>query len=327
MNKSNNTGKIVLMIIVILLVLCFCCGSLLVLASLSDTSGSSLGLSKKTVMAGNADQEVAIITISGVIDSTSPTDLWGNSYEDMVSKAVRELDNAQHDDKVKGVILRIDSPGGVVYDAKTIYNKIVEVKAAKPIVVQMQSMAASGGYYIAAPTNHIIASESTMTGSIGVILSTLDYTELYNKIGIEEINIVNTKGNLKVVEDLSDENGEGYKVLQALADDVYDDFVGVVATGRGMTVTEVETLADGRVYSGKQAFDNGLVDELGEDTEAYAAIERIAELNDPTYVEYTDELGSFSRFSVRLASLLNPEAALLNKRMDQKLQIMYLMSF
>jgi len=245
----------------------------------------------------------------------------------MVSKAVRELDHAQQDDKVKGIIIRIDSPGGVVYDSKTIYNKIVEVKTAKPVVVQMQSMAASGGYYIAAPANYIIASESTMTGSIGVILSTMDYTELYNKIGIEEINIVNTKGNLKVVEDLSDENGEGYKVLQALADDVYDDFVGVVAAGRGMTVAEVEAIADGRVYSGKQALENGLVDELGEETEAYAAIERIAELDEPTYVVYTDQISSFSNFSMRLASLLSPEAAVLNANLDRSLQIMYLMSF
>ncbi len=327
MDKQNNSGKIVLIVVVIILVLCFCCGSFLVLASLSDTSGSSLGLTKETVLSGNEDHEVAIITISGVIDSTAPTDLWGNTYEDMVSKAVRELDNAQYDDKVKGIILRIDSPGGVVYDAKTIYNKVVEVKSVKPIVVQMQSMAASGGYYIAAPTNYIIASESTMTGSIGVILSTMDYTELYNKIGIEEINIVNTKGNLKVSKNLGDENGESYKVLQALADDVYDDFVSVVATGRGMTVAEVEALADGRVYSGTQALANGLVDELGEDTEAYAAIERIAELSDPTYIEYNDELGSFSSFSMSLASFLNPEAALLNKSMNQELQIMYLMSF
>src|SRR3989344_9306598 len=310
-----------LVFLVLLLLLC-CCVFFYWIFNISLTSITDTQLLEQ----GDSSQVVAVIDVKDIITSTPTTDFWGTKTPDMVTRITEKIKRAAEDDNVKAVILRIDSPGGEVYATKQIYNEILELKnKGKKIVSLLQSMAASGAYYLAAPADKIIASDSTITGSIGVVFSSLDITGLYEKIGIKEITVVNSEGKLKVLSDLMNEDSEGYKLLQGVADDIYDSFVDVVAKGRKKTVDQVKKLADGRIYSGKDAEANGLVDSLGEEKEARSIAAELVDLDNPTYILYEDnqDLGSIYGFS--LLQLLKPELSVL-KQVKPGVYAYYLLS-
>src|ERR1700761_8378696 len=183
-----------------------------------------------------------------------------------VTEAITALaDNNQ----VKAVILSIDSPGGSVAGGETIHDAIARVAAKKPVVVTMGGLAASAGYMIAVPANRIFARDATLTGSIGVLLETGEMSGLLGKIGIsaEVVRSGPLKDEPSLVRPLSP---EGKQVLQGLVNDMYDQFVTMVAEGRHMEVAKVRALADGRAYTGRQALALGLVDAIGGEREAKA---------------------------------------------------------
>ncbi|MFQ5493052.1 MAG: signal peptide peptidase SppA [Candidatus Dojkabacteria bacterium] len=305
--------KVVLAIVVVvtlLAILAFCCFLAFSMYAVLE-EGYVSGVETTTLFTGDASQKIAVIDIDEVITSTEVSDIWGNTGPDMATSVISLIERARRDDSVKAILLRVNTPGGEVYATRRIYNKIQDFRdEGKTLVVLMEDVAASGGYYVSAPADHIVASEMTLTGSIGVIFSQLDITGLYEKLGVQEIKISNTDGNLKVLEDLDDRESKGYKLLQTVADDYYDNFISVVTDGRGLTAEEVIPLADGRVYSGKQAMDNGLVDSLGEQEQAIEKIMEIAGLDDPAIIRYDAQENSFNTLSLKLANLLNPVAAL-----------------
>jgi protease-4 len=181
-----------------------------------------------------------------------------------LSEAIEALaDNSQ----VKAVILSIDSPGGSVAGGETLHDAIARVAAKKPVVVTMGGVAASAGYMIAMPASRIFAREATLTGSIGVLLETGEISGLLGKLGIgaEVIRSGPLKDEPSLVRPLSP---SGQEVLQGLVNDMYDQFVAMVAVGRHMDVAKVKSLADGRPYTGRQALGLGLVDAIGGEREA-----------------------------------------------------------
>lgn len=273
--------------------------------------GSVLSSVDSSVLkSGDPEQTVAVIDIEGTITTTPLVDFWGNTALDMVSQVRKQLDEVKEDDNVKAVVLRVNSPGGEVYGTRLLYNKILELQEAeKKVVVLMEDTAASGGYYISTPADWIVASEMSLTGSIGVRISTLDLKGLYEKIGIEEINIANTEGDLKVLDDLS-EGSPGYEVLQGITDDYFNNFVEVIVAGRSLSKAEVLEVADGRVYSGRQALDNGLIDQLGEQDTAFEKAAELAELDNPNFVVYNNNPNSISGYGMELLQLLSPELTL-----------------
>lgn len=177
---------------------------------------------------------------------------------------VSMLRHASEDPTVDGIIIRVNSPGGGVVESAEIHDLIVEIQEEyrKPIYVSMASLAASGGYYIAAPADKIFAHEATITGSLGVIMQSINISELAEKYGIrtETIKSGLHKDIMSPMREMTD--AERY-ILQSIIDDSYESFVQVIANGRGIDIEEVRELADGRIYSGKQAYELGLVDELG----------------------------------------------------------------
>lgn len=289
-----------------------CCLGFTMIAAIGNSASN---ISTSSIDEGAIDQTVAVIDLDGEITATAPAaDFFGNTQLDMTSIIIQKLERAKKDDNVKAVLLRVNSPGGEVYASQEIYNKILDLKSAdKKVVVLMKDMAASGGYFVSAPADWIIASEITITGSIGVRFSTYDFTGLYDKVGIKEIHVVNSEGNLKVLGQLDDTNSEGYKVLQQVADDTYDAFVKVVADGRGLTTDEVIKLADGRIYSGKAAKDLGLVDQLGEQDDALVKVAEIANLDDPNFIIYKDSKSGVSSLGSYVFGVFSPEKALLQK--------------
>lgn len=176
------------------------------------------------------------------------------------SDTLEYIDRMKEDPSNKGILLRVDSPGGTVYESEELYLKLKEYqqKTKRPVWTYMEHYAASGGYYISAPSNKIYANPNTTTGSIGVIISGFDMTGLYEKLGIRSFSITSGKNK-----DMSKMNEEQVAIYQSIVDESYDRFVEIVADGRKMNEEEVKKLADGRIYSAKQAKEKGLIDEIG----------------------------------------------------------------
>jgi len=203
--------------------------------------------------------KIAVIPLNGPIQSGEASLFFGGSV--ITPQLVRnQLERARQDDAVKAVVLQIESPGGVVAACQEIVNEIERME--KPIVVSMGTLAASGGYFISAKADRIVALPATLTGSIGVISQVPNLSGLYEKLGIEME--VFTSGKYKDmyagVRELTPEERE---LMQEMSDQLYDQFVQLVAESRDLSEEEVRALATGQLYTGEQAKELGLVDELG----------------------------------------------------------------
>ncbi len=178
-------------------------------------------------------------------------------------KIVDEINDYVKDKTIKAIVMRVDSPGGGVVAAQEIYEAVKNAASKKTIVVSMGAIAASGGYYISAPATRIIANPGTLTGSIGVIMEIPNLKGLMDKIGIktEVIKSGRHKDLASVFRGIGDEER---KILQGVMDDVHDQFIKAVSEGRRIPFEEVKKLSDGRVFSGRQALNLNLVDELGD---------------------------------------------------------------
>lgn len=178
------------------------------------------------------------------------------------------------DDRVKALILRIDSPGGTTAGSEALFRSLREVAAHKPVVAVMGGMATSGGYVAAVAADHIVAQGNTITGSIGVIFQTVDVSELLDSLGVEVEQIAS--GPLKGVPNpFQPMSPEARRALAALVADAYDWFVGLVAERRDLPLDRVRALADGRVYSGRQALAAGLIDAIGDERAARIWLEEV----------------------------------------------------
>jgi protease-4 len=189
-------------------------------------------------------------------------------------KIIEQLHDFRDNDSVKAIVLRIDSPGGGVGPSQEIHDEVKSVDAIKPVVVSMGSVAASGGYYIAAAAREIVANPGTITGSIGVIMEFTNYQEVLEKIGLS--SVVVKSGEYKDIGSPTREMTATERViLQNLIDDVHSQFVASVAEGRHLDESAVSSIADGRIFSGRRAMAMGLVDKMGN---LDVAIKRAAEL-------------------------------------------------
>jgi len=189
-------------------------------------------------------------------------------------KIIEQLHEFRDNDNIKALVLRIDSPGGGVGPSQEIFDEVKLVDAVKPVVVSMGSVAASGGYYIAAAAREIIANPGTITGSIGVIMEFANFQELLEKIGLD--SVVVKSGTFKDIGSPTREMTTAERdLLQDLIDDVHSQFVASVAEGRHLDEETVRSFADGRIFSGRRAMELGLVDKMGN---LEVAIRRAAEL-------------------------------------------------
>ena len=195
-----------------------------------------------------AGDGVAVLEIEGAIEDSQTV--------------LTELKRFKEMPWVKAVVVRIDSPGGAVAPTQEIFEEIVRSKKQKPFIASLGGMATSGGYYIAAACDRIVANPGTLTGSIGVIMQLTNVEELMKKIGVRGVN-VKSGPNKDIGSPFQPLSPEGREILQALVDNVHSQFVVAVAKGRSMEETQVRKLADGRIYSGAQAQKLGLVDQFG----------------------------------------------------------------
>ncbi|MBA3882796.1 MAG: signal peptide peptidase SppA [Chthoniobacterales bacterium] len=230
---------------------------------------------------GNRDK-IAVIALRGLISSS----ISGNVGESMVEDMRIALEQARDDDNVRAVVLEIDSPGGEVTASDVIYNAVVTTRAKKPVVVYMDSVAASGGYYVACGGKFLMANETTITGSIGVIIQTLNYEQLFNKIGLA--SVVFKSGKFKdMLNGARPITPEEREYVQGFVMGTYDKFLGIVAKERNLPADGLRnTIADGRILSGRDARDNKLIDDLGQIEDAFEKAKEFGQARGASVVRY-----------------------------------------
>ena len=239
---------------------------------------------------GTTDK-VALITMRGLISSSIP----GTVGDSMVDDLRAALQQAREDDRVKAIVLEIDSPGGEVTASDAIYSAVVKARARKPVVVYMDSLAASGGYYVSCGGKFLMASDTTITGSIGVIIQTLNYEQLFNKVGLA--SVIFKSGKFKdMLNGARPITPEERELVQSFIMKTYDKFLGIVAAERNLPADLLRnTIADGRILSGKEAFDSKLIDGLGQFEDAFTKAKQLGNAPEAKFVKYGPPF-SLSRF-------------------------------
>lgn len=316
MKKKQLLGIIVTGIVIIAVGVTGVIGNVIT-AKFAETEEESMGF-WESLMSTEVSEEIilpeedfiGLINVEGEIMPSSQS-IW--SYSENVydhDLYMNYVDSMMCADNNKGIMLYINSPGGTVYESDELYLKLMEYKevTGRPIYAYFGSQACSGGYYIAMAADHIVANRNCWTGSIGVIISLLNCKDLYEKLGIEEIDI--TSGANKAMGsaglDLTDEQ---FAILQSLVDEAYNQFVEIICTGRNMEDATVRALADGRIYSANQALEHQLIDAIGTMEDAKATLEEENELSeDITYHTPESGVSDFMSALYGMAMQLKPES-------------------
>lgn len=248
-------------------------------------SGGDPDVISTTLTKGSSDQQIAVIPLSGVIDNGA------------AARFDRHLTRLAADERVKAIVIEIDSPGGTVTASDEIYHRIKRYKDDRTqrgqpahVIVSMRSMATSGGYYAACAGDHIFAEPTTLTGNIGVLMPRYNFSGLMQKHGVQETTIVSTGADYKNLgSPFQPENERATAYLQDLADAAFDQFKKAVTTGRGTRLTGDQKLVfSGRVFHAAEAQQAGLIDTVGFPSDAYAHAAKVANLSKPTVVKYQD---------------------------------------
>jgi protease IV len=277
---------------------------------------SSAPFAEEIVEEGSASRKIAVLNLNGTIQDTGEAgSLLGASGYNHQS-FMKNLDYVKEDPNVKGIILRVNTPGGGVVESAEIHDKIVEIQedTKKPVYISMGSMAASGGYYISAPADKIFASAETMTGSLGVIMQGYNFSGLAEKVGVDFVTI--KSGEYKDIMSSSREMTEEERnIMQNMINNSYEGFVDVIAEGRGMSEAEVKQIADGRIYDGRQALELNLIDGFGYLDDVIVQMEEDHDLSGAQVVQYTENIGFGSLLSMGVQKISGPDvemAGLLN---------------
>lgn len=269
--------------------------------SLSDVAGLSQAPKK------SSDNEIKVIYANGEIQ-----DQPGTTASTITLSLAKQLEEAQKDDDVKAVVLRVNSPGGSAYISEQIWKQVVNLKAKKPIVVSMGDYAASGGYYISCAASYIYADSMTLTGSIGIFGMFPNFSGVANKVGITT-DVVKTSKYASMGMMFEQMTDDEKALIQATVNRGYELFKKRVADGRHMTIEQVDSIGQGRVWLGQKAIKLGLVDALGGLNEAIKKAASLAHLSDYTVVNGIQNVSFFDRFFGN--SSANIKAYILSKTM------------
>jgi protease-4 len=229
------------------------------------------GLTDKLVIGEN---DIAVVDIEGVLTKSKPV--------------VDRLLRIKKDDSIKAILLRINSPGGGVGPAQEIYAELLKLRNNKKIIASMESVAASGGYYIACAAHKIVANPGTITGSIGVIIEFANIEELLGKVGLKSVVIKSGKYK-DILSPTRTMTPEDRALIQGVIDSVHNQFIEAVAKGRNLPKEKVVKIADGRIFSGEQAQQLGLVDQLGNFQDAIDAAAKICGIAGEPRIQYPEK--------------------------------------
>ncbi len=241
---------------------------------------------RETQLSGTGDSKVLLLDLSGVIGSQDKDGLI--PQPNMLATFKEELSRALKDEKIKALVVRVNSPGGTVTASDILYHELKVFKAARkiPVIVSMMDVAASGGYYLAMAGDAILVHPSTVTGSIGVIMLTVNARGLLEKVGVEA-NAITSGPRKDMGSPFRVMTQEEKEIFQGVIDSFYQRFLAVVQEGRpNLSADQIKKLADGRIYSGEQAKAAGLVDDIGYLDEAIELAKRKAGLSEARVITY-----------------------------------------
>ncbi len=238
--------------------------------------------SETTVEDGRGPGKIAQVTLRGIITSSESGELG----ETMVDDLKIQLHQAAMDNNVKAIVLCVDSPGGEVTASDVIYDAVCRARSRKPVVVYMGSLAASGGFYVSCGGSYLMADDTTLTGSIGVIIETLNYESLLGKVGVAPV--VFKSGQFKdMLSGSRPMTPEEKAYVQNMVMQTYAKFVGIVARERKLPEDQLRAgIADGRVISGRDALNDKLIDGLGQVEDAYEKARELGAAPDAPVVRY-----------------------------------------
>jgi len=241
---------------------------------------------KEVHLSGTGEGKVLLLDLSGIISAQDKEGIIPSP--NMVAAFKEELTRASKDDKVKAVVVRINTPGGTVTASDILYHELREFKSKKkvPVIASMMDVAASGGYYLAMASDSILVHPSTVTGSIGVIMLTVNARGLLEKVGVEA-NAITSGPRKDMGSPFRVMTAEERGIFQGVIDSFYQRFLAVIQEGRpNLSAEQIKKLADGRIYSGDQAKAAGLIDEIGYLDDALEMAKRKAGLTEARIVTY-----------------------------------------
>jgi len=276
---------------------------LVALGAGGGATGTSPAVYEEEYLSGEGTDKVAVIPVQGAIASADSA--LGGAQPTVTPEGLADaLGQAADDASVRAVVLEVNSPGGGVTASDEMHQSILDFKknTGKPVVVSMGDTAASGGYYISTAADEIVANETTLTGSLGVIFQLNNFEELADKYGYKQVVI--KSGEFKDIGNAFRQiTPEEREIFQSLVDESYAKFVGVISSGRGIPEDRVREIADGRIYSGQRAKELGLVDSFGGLDEASAEARKLANVGQATVVRYVQT----PSFTDALLSSLGPQ--------------------
>jgi protease IV len=283
--------------------------SLVVLVLTINASGprASTAVYDEQYVSGEGVDKIAVVPVEGQIASADSA-VGGVQPTTTPEGLADALQQAKEDASVVAVVLEVNSPGGGVTASDVMHQSILDFKrsSGKPVVVSMGDVAASGGYYISTAADRIVANETTLTGSLGVVLPLLNFSEAADKYGVTQEYI--KSGKFKTMGSSWKElTPEERKIFQSIVEEDYSEFVKVIVQGRGLSEERVREIADGRVYSGEQAKELGLVDSFGGLDEAAEISRNLANVEEATVVRYVQKPSFVETLLARLAPQ-EPEA-------------------
>jgi protease-4 len=272
---------------------------------------------KEQVLAGSGKEKILVIDLSGMITSEkNSSTLSGRTEPGMIPMLREQLDLARRDGRVKAVVFRINSPGGGVTASDILYHEISKFKqdTGVPVVAHIMDTGASGAYYAALAADLITAQPTSITGSIGVIMWRVDATGLMQKVGIEAVEIASgdKKGMGSPFRAMAPEER---KIFQGVIDDLYNRFVSLIAAARKIPRENLMPLANGRIFTSKEAKDAGLIDSIGYLEDAVLTAQKRANIGQAKVIsyyrpgEYIDNI--YSRFSLDLGKVMEPGVQLM----------------
>jgi protease-4 len=273
----------------------------LVLAIDARGQSASSAVYEEEYVSGGGPDKIAVVPVEGEIVSADST-VAGVQPTTTPEGLADALQQAKDDASVAAVVLEVNSPGGGVTASDEMQQSILDFKrsSGKPVVVSMGDVAASGGYYISTAADRIVANETTLTGSLGVIFALTNFSELADRYGVEQ-EVVKSGEFKDMGSSFRNLTPEEREILQSIVDESYDEFVAVIVEGRGLSEERVREIADGRIYSGEQAKELGLVDSFGGLDVAAGIARNLANVEEATVVRYVESPSLRETLLARLA--------------------------
>ncbi len=288
--RKKTSGLMIFLIIVGIFVVVFGGIGLIISSSISEI-GAGFGnksdaLTEKVIIKGEDEipDKIALISMFGAIGGGGSE----HQGEGSVSQLSRRLRKAAKDNKVKAVILQVNSPGGGLTASDLIHNEIVQLKnAGKPVVVWVCGLAASGGLYVSAPTDWIVASPTSLIGSIGVIMQRMEIKELLEKIGVKSKPIKST-----TMKDLGspfrEMTQEEETYFSELINTMNEKFISIIVEGRHLSSEKVHSLASGKIFTAEESLEHGLIDDIGYFDRAFEKARELADASSPDLIKYKE---------------------------------------